>query len=425
MASLLDRYSREDGLLRVCLDLRSDASARDGVPGAEVLYLLLLFPGISGFLGVGLNQLSLVLFVGLIFLIVVVSDGLRLPGSLLAVLLIYAAFLLYAAASMWWSASSEYALHKFTRLAVICSLLVVAPAVTFPDEKRVYTFFKLSLYVSILTAAIIVFGYFSPDYSRPYQILGSASHIRPGRAIGFGIIVATYYVVIATETARRYTYGLMLGILLLGITVSGSRGPFVAALVSAGVLIVLHLTITRGERYRAYLFGLLSALGGLSLVVLHVVAGISVPTVDRIIPLLQGKFDPSTSGRLEEYTQGVLHWLESPLFGNGLGSFPVWYLGEDTVYYPHNFVIEILAELGLIGLLIFSAALAVVLQRLVSNFRLHPMSILLFSLLVFALINASLSKDLQGNRFIFGTIGLTACLDAFPESDRFSRQERG
>lgn len=407
MESRFERYSPQ-----------SDVTMGDGVPGTEYLYLFLLFPGISVFLGIGLYHVSLVLFLLAIGLLVLRSESLGVSRSVLVVLLVFGLFLLYAGLSMWWSSSSAYALFKFSRLAVVCSLLVLAPVLAFPEKDRVYSFLKLSLYMSLLVAALVVYGYFSPDYARPYEIYGSASHIRPGRAIGFGIVVATHYVLAARRSADRYAYGLVLGVLLFGIVISESRGPFVAAIGASGILILLDLSLTRGETYRAYLFVLLSALGLVALVVLHVVFGIAIPTFDRIVPLLQGNLDPSTTGRLQLYYGGVVHWLESPVFGNGLGSFAPWFYGEDAMGYPHNFVIEILAELGLIGLLLFGAVLCVASRSLVANLRTHPVAILLFGLLVFALLNASLSKDLQGNRILFGVIGLATSVELFSEADR-------
>ena len=49
----------------------------------------------------------------------------------------------------------------------------------------------------------------------------------------------------------------------------------------------------------------------------------------------------------------IFHSPTSLLFGYGIGSFSYEYTGIDGRGYPHNLVLEILFELGLIGLLIF------------------------------------------------------------------------
>lgn len=388
------------------------------VPGAEYLYLFFLFPAISLFIWDGLYYVSLAFLVAGLFALVVLSERLRVSSSFVAVTLLYALFLLYAAITMLWSSSSQYAAFKFIRLAVMCTLLVVVPTVLFPDERRMYNFFKFSIYASVLVAVVIIYGYFSPDYARPFQLFGSASHIRPGRIIGYGIVVTAFYTVSARRRPRRYVYLLMLGVLLAGITVSESRGPLVAAVLSVGLVLFLTYYVTRDRKDRAYQLVLASIAAVVALFVLHVSFAVTVPNLDRIIPILQGDLDPSSRHRLEFYRQAVAMWVQDPVFGKGLGSFAVEYFGADTQGYPHNIVLEILFELGLVGLVLFGAVVAVALRPLAANHGDHPIAILLFCVLVYALLNASVSKDLQGNRLVFAVIGLSVTLELLPSHDR-------
>lgn len=390
---------------------------RNGVPGTEYLYLFLLFPVTSILVGFNLYHTSAFLLLALILYRVVTSSGLLVSRSFALVMLLYAVFLLYTALSLLWSPSSQYAMSKFVRLAVICTLLMVAPTVLFSEKKSVYNFFKLAIYATMAVAVLIILGFLSPNYARPYYLLGSSSHLAAGRILGFGVVVTAYYVLTSDEKARTYIYGLMLTVLLLGITVSGSRGPLVATVISTGVLIPLVLYFVGREKYRAYLFLGVSVLGIVSLFVLHLVLGVSIPTFDRIIPLLQGEFDPSNTRRLRFYRQAVLLWLESPLLGSGFGSYGIWIHGVDIEEFPHNIVLEILAELGVIGLVLFGAVLCVTLRPLVTNHREHPISILLFGLFVYALLNASFSQDLQGDRMVFAVIGLSTFLGLYTEGD--------
>lgn len=386
---------------------RPTFAGRGAVPGAEVLFLLLLFPVTSILLGFNLYHVSLVALLGLVAYRIVATEHLRVPHSLVVVLLLWAVFLLYAAVSMVWSPSSSYGMHKFARLLTICTVLIVVPALLFPDEGAVHRFFKLTVYVSIAVAVVIVLGFLSPAHSRPYYLLGTSNHLPTGRTMGFGVVVATYYVLSAETAGDRLVRGLMLGILLVGIVVSGSRGPFLATFASAGILVFLVFYVTRDEKERAFAF---VAGAGLSIAVLfglHFGLGVSVPTFDRIVPMVRGEFDTSNLRRLRIYRQAVLLWLQSPVFGGGIGSFGPWIHGSDMEEYPHNLVLELLAEFGLVGLLIFGALLAVALRDIVAVRREHPVWVLLLCLFIYALLNASFSQDLQGDRMIYAVIGLS------------------
>lgn len=400
-------------------------SAGDGVPGSEYLYLLLLFPVVSVLFRLDFYHPAILLVAGMIVFRAVYSSDVRVSRSFVVVLSLYVVFLLYIATSMTWSTSSDYATFKFVRIASVCTLLIVAPAMLFPNERSVFRMFKLSIYVSVLLAVVIILGYLSPHYSRSFHLLGSKSHLASGRLLGFGIVVTTYYVLTSERTPESYSHGLMLGILLFGITVSESRGPMVAAAIAASLLVVLVLYFERADSRRLYQFIIISVLGGVSLFVLVVMFDISIPNVDRIIPLLRGDLDPSNVRRLDLYQNGVLLWLESPIVGSGLGSFGVWYHGTDIREFPHNFVLEILAELGVVGLLIFGALLCCAFRPLVANYRDHPIAILLFCLLVYALLNASFSEDLQGDRMVYALVGLSTCVRLFSGTDISSLQTVG
>lgn len=390
-------------------------SFRNGVTGAEFLYFLALFPLTSFVLGVNLYHASIVVLSGFVFYRLVVDDDLEVSRSFAIVLLVWTVFLLYFAISMLWSPSSTYALTKFLRLATICSLLLVAPTMLFAETERIYRFCKISIYVAVIVAATIILGFLAPNYARPYAALGVASHLGPGRIIGFGIVVTAYYVLSSERRPQLMTYGTMLGILLFGILVSESRGPLVAALVSTVTLVVLFIAVERDDKRLAALFLAASFLAVVSLFVLHFVFGVSIPNFDRILPLLRGEFDASNQRRVRFLRQGALLWLESPILGNGAGSYGVWIHGVDVEEYPHNVFVETLAELGLIGLLLFGLILAVSLRAIVANHERHPIWTLLAGLFLYALLNACFSQDLQGNRLVYATIGLALAFDTASE----------
>jgi O-antigen ligase len=92
-----------------------------------------------------------------------------------------------------------------------------------------------------------------------------------------------------------------------------------------------------------------------------------------------------------------------------VGSFPLLIDRGDRPYYPHNLLLEILAELGLVGLLLLLFHLVFALwllkPRLVGE---DPLRLLVLALFVNTLVNAQVSEDLTGNRLLFAVLGLMA-----------------
>ncbi len=78
--------------------------------------------------------------------------------------------------------------------------------------------------------------------------------------------------------------------------------------------------------------------------------------LSRFTTLLDPSVDRSTRGRIERLEYTIDYMLEAPwkfLFGEGIGSFGILYTGVDGREYPHNIYLEVLFELGLMGLIPF------------------------------------------------------------------------
>lgn len=71
----------------------------------------------------------------------------------------------------------------------------------------------------------------------------------------------------------------------------------------------------------------------------------------------------TTSKRLEFYNSTIVAFVSNPLTGVGLAGWPAFY-GDQTIPYPHNFVLEVAAEQGLPGLVALLALLAGALSEL-------------------------------------------------------------
>jgi hypothetical protein len=159
-----------------------------------------------------------------------------------------------------------------------------------------------------------------------------------------------------------------------------------------GIVIVLYLMGTVGAR--ASVIGLLFVLlifftsfrlkkvavglffvGFLALIMSAVfllsTKGIDIEKITAALPVFE-RFstlteDGDSSHRVRLFLSAISLWLDSPatfFFGGGLGSFPV-FTGQtnENGWYPHNFILETLAEGGLVALLFLISPALVLLKR--------------------------------------------------------------
>jgi len=99
----------------------------------------------------------------------------------------------------------------------------------------------------------------------------------------------------------------------------------------------------------------------------------SIPDIFSVIARFQYLSNVEDSSmRMMLFGSAIELWLESPLtviFGAGLGAFPA-YIGQSELgWYPHNFVLEALAEGGIIGAFPIIILIYMVLNRFISDIK--------------------------------------------------------
>jgi O-antigen ligase len=119
----------------------------------------------------------------------------------------------------------------------------------------------------------------------------------------------------------------------------------------------------------------------------------------------EGSTDDSTGDRIlfiQQSFEGIFHNLRSFLFGYGIGSFGIITQGLDTRYYPHNMILEIWFELGLVGV----SLLVVWIAYLLLELRNMPGRLISYWLLLYIFLNLMKSSSLVDIRVEFAFLAL-------------------
>jgi O-antigen ligase len=104
--------------------------------------------------------------------------------------------------------------------------------------------------------------------------------------------------------------------------------------------------------------------------------------------------------RITLWDIAIKMFLDNYIFGAGLGGFETNFystLGAQ-LHYPHNIILEVLSELGIIGFILFCIVFVLTLLKL-KNY-----SIKIFILFLFSFYLALFSKDLSSNPFLFSFV---------------------
>jgi O-antigen ligase len=291
-------------------------------------------------------------------------------------------------------AATEYGSEKTLRLFAFTFLAVLAPVALIRDTADVVRHLCcLTAFAGIVVVTALVDPQSSSDYEGAPIITESVNTIQLGSAGGLVVLV------LAVGLIWNRIPGLAIVPAAAGLYVllqSGSRGPLFSTVVAVftGVL----LTRVRPAIHRIVIFGVLLAVG-----VVAAYGAAPEASRGRILGLLQGSTAGSVDARVSLYSDALDAIAAHPL-GTGWGGFQAFAFRGYT--YPHNIVLELLAEAGLVCggfFLIWLCVQIVRAHRLTDN----VVGAVVFAVVLFWVGKALVSGDINDNRVLFYALGMS------------------
>ena len=392
----------------------------------ETFYVLFLFAGRfkadPRFSSIPVD-LTLLFFVVSFFIGTYIAIKRRFRVNAGALLLFSAAsgFFIWSLVSFCWTPGSVYALQKMERLIPITLWSFLATAfVISPDSRKVKRFLwclvVFALWIALETIkANAVFG------QRVISVLGG-NYLGVGRTVGPAVIIVFVYMLFEKKFLVKLLLFAAFAVFFYALLVARGRGPFLATLAGLMIPIFLSMGVRIGREYRLKLFFKFYALPALLLLLATVVvvgylflSGHVTTTLQRFV-LFFTKLGASANVRLFDYRTSWTLFEKNPIVGYGIGSWPLLAGFPDMRGYPHNIILEILVEMGLVGAVFFLVFLLAGVTRLLSEkISNNPQRVIILALFVNAFVNAMLSGDIPDNRFLFSVVGLMCLNSRTPE----------
>ena len=401
----------------------------------EALFLLYIFAGRFksdprlAFVPVDLTVFFLCLGM-LAGVLIVLRRGYALPRTSPRFLWVAGLFFAYVMLSYLWSSSYEYGREKCLFVGVLTTYPLVACAVVLSSSRRrlirfLYLLLVFALWISMSRLiSISQHGVFGSEH-----VLGG-NYLDTGDVVGMAALTCLVFgLKCASNSWQRNIFYLGVGYFSLVLLMVGGRGPCLATAFSAAVIPLLGSrrrwrTSARSRRRGSVIAMLLISIGAAYFCWGYVGDQRELSTLRRLETLVSGNdFGGSAETRLDMWRACFQVWPEKPVFGHGLGSFSVLYQNVDERLFPHNMVLELAVETGLVGVVLLMLLLLVAFRNLVFQGRLSddPLRILVFVLLVKTFLQVMVSGDIPDNREFFGLLGLTCLVYRKVHSDEKSR----
>lgn len=329
--------------------------------------------------------------------------------------LLLLAFIAWMALSLAWTPGSIYAMNKTFFMATLVLWAFLGTALIIAnDEARLKRFYILILLFGILVTIESLVYYLQATPGGFLQAFGSR-YLAIARTLGLSISVALIAWLYANQFTTRSLAFVVLLLSLYVTFVAGARGPLIATALALLVPLVASWRMTSTalglniKLRRTIIVPLISLLilsaAGIAFLIDTGRPGTTLVRFYAIFTLEGG--EPSAIGRLLRLSAAIDQWAQSPIIGQGVGSFPVLAGFGDVREYPHNIVLETLSELGVVGLvlLILPFGLVFLKQRTLMPLR-SPYAIVAVMFFVNTLTNAMVSGDISDNRLLFMSLGL-------------------
>ena len=338
------------------------------------------------------------------------------------------AFVAWAAVSFTWTPSRLVAPDKLLWLAALYPwYLAVGTFIIGCNPVRLARFILIILLLGAFLATAGLGVYFTYGQFQRLPIWDERGRIYLvwGRSAAYSLAIAFLLAIYSRWfSVRQLACFATAGICGFFLLVGGGRSALLAGILGClpPLLIGLHVTKKRILLSRGQLLalGLLGA-GAVLLAYLFTSEELTA-TLKRLAGLYEDlSNDTATTrgpNRFDYYSSAFNLWLQAPILGHGIGGFSRLHgvMTESAQgSYPHNFVLEILVELGMVGLVLFLFFIWTVAKD-VTFARLRQEPILLCSamLCVVAGFTAMTSFDMVGNRIVV----LTLCFLLVPPPPR-------
>lgn len=251
---------------------------------------------------------------------------------------------------------------------------------TFSDERWLFFWMKLTRIYALLHAlATIVFYYNASLYNRFARLMfsgtalndilryyrkgwmsGLSAHFSTnGMILGIGVLFWIEYILDAIRTkskkGRKFYVSIVATLAIVyALILSSKRSPLLAAVIAVAATMIIYRKKNVGKRI-------------LVLLVTCILIFAAYQYLSNYIPGLTTLVDKSEA--LEETSAGILNgrsglwnlaidmFKSNPIFGCGYGSYKIYATNRGAITTTaHNFYLQILAELGIVGFVLYVGA---------------------------------------------------------------------
>jgi len=304
------------------------------------------------------------------------------------------------------SPNPQDGLIKIFRFIIMVSLSYVLARIFLKNYIQIKRFIMTIFIAALVISFLLIIISFSDRYIGGRIRFFEANQIPTATLLAMGLVIAVIGAL--NNIFGNWKYGKLFCIttiipLLYCIFLVGCRGPLISAIL--GLIFYLIITFNKKKKISFTISVILFFIVIVWITNFNIIFSImgKVPNISGY-SLEQIKEGMSTKERLGLYSSAITLFAQKPILGAGVSGFPGG--------YPHNIFLEIAAENGIIGLIIFICFLFAIIKKgfwfLVSHFpKLDKQSKIVGSIILTLCVSLFIEKqfsyglDMHKDLFVF------------------------
>lgn len=340
---------------------------------------------------------DLTLVLGVLLVICIMGEIIRTKSISRVILVVFAIATVMAGGVI--GAVTPYGVDKTQTFYTVTLLALVSAVVLLRERVQQRAFFYSLAVMGVAVALLVGIAPGRVSEWSTVATLEGTNTISTSQMIMNGVIVIVMEAILGRrKPLGRLLLAILAVLLLLAALSTGSRGPVVSVAI-AMVAGLIMAPAFKGRRWQSVLAIL--ALGGAGIYLASRGAGEGLA---RVATFLSGEQDTSALARARFWTTAQEYIGSLPL-GGGWGYFgtipSVASAATETgQLYPHNFILEIALEAGWVPILAIIVLVIVAVIRLLRRSN-NVVSLTLFVFLVYTIMNAMLTGDINDNRLMW------------------------
>ena len=352
------------------------------------------------------------LIVGISIIFNILKNRIKIPKISSKFFIPYFILIIIMLGSLLYTQAPIYGKDKFLRFVIITTMATFVPLFLFKDRKSLDRFFYTLIVISSIMAVDSIVN--NLGIFRFHEIFYS-NYISLGRInLLVCVMIIFYFMRISENITTKFGWSILFFINIFGAFSEVGRMPiiaFIGTLLFLAIFSLISLLTERSLKAKKTLKTIFCILLIVLLIFIFFHKQFS-SLVMRMALLTQGG-GKSFLVRLDLFKSSFKAFYENPIIGLGIGGFSVYYFGIDQRLYPHNMILEIGSELGILGLtsyfflLTFCLAYLLTLQKKYTRKeKYYFLLIAILAVFIFMFLNTMISGDINDNRLFFVWFGI-------------------